>query len=124
MHNSILFIHSFQLGWFAHPIFSVEGNYPPIMISQIANNSMHQGRSESRLPTFSKEWIAKIRGSADFFGINYYTSRMVELSNGLEGRNPSFERDRNLKETVTSDFKPSSLFWLYSYPKGLGDVLR
>lgn len=58
-----------QLGWFTNPIFNSEGNYPAIMISKVANNSMKEGRTSSRLPTFSKEWIDKIRGSADFLGI-------------------------------------------------------
>lgn len=52
------------------------------MISQIGNNSMLEGRPESRLPTFSKEWIDKIRASADFFGMNYYTSRFAEAISG------------------------------------------
>lgn len=59
----------FQIGWFSHPIFSSEGNYPAVMISKVANNSMQEGRAWSRLPTFTKEWIDKIRGSADFLGI-------------------------------------------------------
>ncbi|XP_055306786.1 lactase-like protein, partial [Sitodiplosis mosellana] len=29
----------FSLGWMAHPIFGSAGGYPPIMITQIANNS-------------------------------------------------------------------------------------
>lgn len=94
------------------------------MISKIANNSKHEGRPSSRLPTFSKEWIDKIRGSADFFGINYYTSRYVEEPAVPTGENPSHDRDRNLENIVKPEFKPSVLQWLYSYPKGLGDVLR
>lgn len=86
---------------------------------------MHEGRSEFRLPTLSKEWIKKIRDSADFLGFNYYTSRFVEWSNGSVGRNPSYERDQNLKEIVVRpEFKSTGLFWLRSYPKGLGDLLR
>lgn len=117
------FIQSFQLGWFAHPIFS-EGNYPAVMISLVGNNSIHEGRSASRLPTFSEEWIAKIRGSADFFGINYYTSVFVNWSNGSEEKNPSYQRDRGTHEFFNSESKPSILGWLKSYPKGLGDILR
>lgn len=96
------------------------------MIARIGNNSMHEGRPKSRLPTFSKEWIAKIRGSADFFGVNYYTSQFAEAINKSVGRNPSFERDRHIKNNFSyrPEFKSSMLYWLKSYPKGLGDLLR
>lgn len=39
------------------------------MRADIANNSIHEGRPRSRLPTFSQEWIEKIRGSSDFLGL-------------------------------------------------------
>lgn len=94
------------------------------MISKIANNSKQEGRPSSRLPTFSKEWIDKIRGSADFLGINYYTSRFLEDPAEPTGKDPSHDRDRNLENIVKPEYKPSVLHWLFSYPKGLGDVLR
>ena len=94
------------------------------MKSLVDANSREEGRLYSRLPTFSKEWIDKIRGAADFLGLNYYTSRYVEISKEPMGKSPSMERDRNLKELVKPDFKPSASDWLYSYPKGLGDLLR
>lgn len=94
------------------------------MRTQIDNNSRKEGFSTSRLPRFSKEWIDKIRGSADFLGLNYYTSRYAEIPNEPIGDSPSFERDRNVKEIVKPDFKPSASAWLFSYPKGLGDILR
>lgn len=94
------------------------------MISKIANNSRLEGRPTSRLPTFSKKWIEKIRGASDFLGIQYYTSRYVEEPAVPTGKNPSHDRDRNLENIVRPEFKKSVLHWLYSYPKGLGDVLR
>lgn len=94
------------------------------MINQIANNSISEGRSWSRLPTFSKQWINEIRGSADFMGLNYYTSRYVKESDVPMGPNPSFVRDSNLKPTVKPEWKRSTTLWNYSVPKGLGDILR
>lgn len=94
------------------------------MRSRIDYNSIEEGRLSSRLPTFSQEWIDKIRGSADFLGLNYYTSRYVEEANEPQGKTPSIENDRNLTDSVKPDFKPSASSWLYSYPKGLGDLLR
>lgn len=119
-------MHGFflQSGWFATPIFGDNGNYPPIMIEQISMNSIQEGRNSSRLPTFSKQWIELICGSADFLGVNYYTSRFVEERQKPKGLSPSFDRDRNLNFNVKKEWKQASSDWLYSVPYGLGDLLR
>ena len=52
----------FFLGWFADPIY--RGDYPECMRSRIGK----------RLPHFSAEDIALIKGSADYFGLNHYTT--------------------------------------------------
>lgn len=114
------------MGWTAHPIFSEKGNYPSVMINDIAVNSMREGRPWSRLPTFSDEWINLIRGSADFFGLNYYTSLIVEtpVHPDSVGESPSYERDRNLIIKIDPNWKPSASNWIYYVPQGLGDLLR
>lgn len=94
------------------------------MITQIASNSIREGRSWSRLPTFSDRWVKMLRGSADFLGLNYYSSRVVEIAPEPQGRSPSFTRDMNLKMTVKPEWKQSASDWLYSVPQGLGDILR
>lgn len=113
------------MGWLANPIFGKDGNYPSVMVQQIANNSLHEGRSRSRLPIFSENWIAKIRGSADFLGLNYYTSRVVDM-NGYEtiGQNPSIQRDRMYQRKIKNEWRHGHSDWLYSVPNGLGDILR
>lgn len=114
----------FRLGWFTHPIFSSEGGYPNIMVSQIKGNSLREGRGWSRLPELSPQWRKMIKGSADFLGLNYYTSRLVEARDKAEGANPSWERDTMLKFSISPDWKPSHSAWLYSVPQGVGDILR
>jgi|UniRef100_UPI00404B8299 beta-galactosidase len=52
--------HEFFLGWFADPIY--KGDYP---------ESMRAGVGE-RLPKFSDADLGVIRGSSDFFGLNFY----------------------------------------------------
>lgn len=94
------------------------------MITQIASNSIREGRSFSRLPVFSEKWIETIRGSADFLGLNYYTSRYVEMLEEPEGTSPSLYRDMMMKFTVKPEWKQSKSSWLYSVPSGLGDILR
>lgn len=94
------------------------------MISQIAKNSEQEGRLWSRLPKFSDNWIETIRGSSDFFGLNYYTSRYVEIPMKPIGDNPSISRDRMYERVVKPEWIQSGSEWLYSVPKGLGDILR
>lgn len=95
------------------------------MIAQIASNSIREGRDWSRLPMLSEQWIETIRGSADFFGLNYYTSRYVELVKETEDSNrPSFYQDTKLKYSVKPEWKKSKSSWLYSVPSGVGDILR
>ncbi|KAL4324606.1 hypothetical protein GQ457_11G028440 [Hibiscus cannabinus] len=53
----------FDLGWFMEPL--VRGQYPPIM----------QKLVKDRLPVFTEEDKELIKGSFDFIGLNYYTSR-------------------------------------------------
>lgn len=50
----------FFLGWFADPIY--RGEYPEVM----------RARLGARLPEFSDEDRARVRGSSDFFGLNHY----------------------------------------------------
>lgn len=66
----------FQLGWFAHPIFK-NGDYPDAMKWQVGNKSELQGSRDSRLPSFTDEDKAYIRGTADVFCINTYTTKVV-----------------------------------------------
>jgi len=52
----------FFLAWFTDPIY--KGEYPPTMRENLGE----------RLPTFTEEEKAYIKGSADFFGLNHYTT--------------------------------------------------
>lgn len=94
------------------------------MITQIASNSIREGRSWSRLPVFTQKWIDTIRGSADFLGINYYTSRYVDATDEPDAENPSIWRDVRIKYSVKPEWKQSKSPWLYSVPSGIGDLLR
>ncbi|KAJ3514699.1 hypothetical protein NLJ89_g2221 [Agrocybe chaxingu] len=55
-----------RLGWFADPIY--KGHYPASLKAMLGE----------RLPDFSAEEIAVVKGSSDFFGLNTYTSNLVQ----------------------------------------------
>ncbi|XP_055910676.1 myrosinase 1-like [Eupeodes corollae] len=67
------------------------------MVRDITRNSHEEGRFRSRLPSLDGEWKEIIRGSADFFGLNYYSSSLLELPSEPLGQSPSFERDLNVE---------------------------
>ena len=115
------------MGWLSHPIFSKSGGYPPVMVEAIASNSVREGRPWSRLPEMSPKIKAYIQGSADFLGLNYYTSRFVSMNNdssSIVAKNPSWEKDASLNSFIDPSWKRAKSTWLYSVPQGLGDILR
>ena len=66
----------FRLGFWASPIF--KGDFPEIVRDIIGNRSLAQGFESSRLPIFSMEEKTMLKGSADFFGLNMYTSDLAQ----------------------------------------------
>lgn len=67
----------------AHPIFN--GDYPEKVKYQIAKLSREQGYTTSRLCELSKSEINEIKGTADFFGWYYYSSRLVNKTDSPKG---------------------------------------
>jgi lactase-phlorizin hydrolase len=51
-----------QLGLYAHPVFSQKGDYPQLVKERVMRNSLVEGFRRSRLPEFTKEEIAYVRG--------------------------------------------------------------
>ncbi|KDR72614.1 hypothetical protein GALMADRAFT_252766 [Galerina marginata CBS 339.88] len=56
----------FRVGWFADPIY--KGHYPASLKEML----------KERLPDFSTEDLAVVKGSSDFFGLNTYTTDLVQ----------------------------------------------
>uniref|UniRef100_A0A3B4A4Y9 Uncharacterized protein n=1 Tax=Periophthalmus magnuspinnatus TaxID=409849 RepID=A0A3B4A4Y9_9GOBI len=112
---------AFTLGWFAWPVF-VTGDYPEVMRTFIeANSQKHGYTGESRLPFFSKDEPA-ILGTADFFALNFYTSRKV-TSAGARFDKLSMKSDQNVQEVLDPSWPISGVSWLAVVPDGLRKLL-
>lgn len=116
----------FDMGWFANPIFSEHGGYPKEMVDEINARSQREERPWSRLPEMSERLKNYIKGSADFLGFNYYSSRMVQLNSSDYDPNaePSWYSDSRIICTTKPDWKRAKSSWLYSVPEGLHDALK
>ncbi|XP_049766138.1 myrosinase 1-like [Schistocerca cancellata] len=108
----------FQMGIYAHPIYSAGGDYPAVVRERVDANSAAEGRPRSRLPSFTQEEVQYIRGSADFIGLNHYSTDFV--TSGVTGISPSKARDSGVitsyNEAVPWGFR-SLLNWIANeYP--------
>ncbi|KAG7503012.1 lactase-phlorizin hydrolase-like [Solea senegalensis] len=112
----------FMLGWFAHPIF-VDGDYPATLKAQIEEKRKECPLSEpARLPVFTPEEKKRIRGTADFLGLNHYTSRLVNNSDG--GCTPGPQAVGDFQAHVDPSWSSTASDWIYSAPWGLRRLLN
>ena len=79
----------FSIAWFADPVYF--GEYPASMRKQLGD----------RLPTFTPDEAALVRGSNDFYGMNHYTADYIRNKTGDP---PADDYRGNLE---TSDFSKS-----------------
>ncbi|GAV68235.1 LOW QUALITY PROTEIN: Glyco_hydro_1 domain-containing protein, partial [Cephalotus follicularis] len=84
---------------------------------------------KDRLPKFTEEEKKMVQGSADFIGINYYTTRYVKnIPIDLHASPVGFSQDEFAKVLAFKDGVPigppadGSMF-IYIYPQGLEDLL-
>ncbi|GAB4828121.1 hypothetical protein Ancab_035036 [Ancistrocladus abbreviatus] len=106
----------FSIGWFTETLFS--GDYPRSMRSLVGY----------RLPKFTAEQSKLVKGSYDFFGLNYYTSSYANPIPPQNSVNVSYTTDSNADLTSVDDNgkpigTPTQVSWLYIYPKGIEDLL-
>ncbi|KAJ8727485.1 hypothetical protein PYW07_001604 [Mythimna separata] len=114
-----------HLGMLAHPIFSEEGDYPPFVRERINNMSREQGYSRSRLPYFTDEEVKALRGSADFLGLNHYTTQLLSPS-PMEPtwQVPSLYHDTGVKMEADPLWRMPGPDWLFVYPPGLRKLVN
>jgi len=112
----------FFLGWFAHPIYHADGDYPPVMREYVDRKSKEQGLDESRLPTFTDEQREWVKGTSDFFGLNHYTTQIVESVE--TGGDPNYFNDKDAVETQDPEWEASGSSWLKMVPWGIRGILN
>ncbi|XP_047525158.1 myrosinase 1-like [Pieris napi] len=113
-----------HVGWYAHPIFSSEGNYPPELIQLVDEKSRHQNYSRSRLPKFTQAEVDHIKGTADFFGLNHYTTYLLSMAEKEVGQIPSHENDVGIVRVQNPKWPSmSSSNWLKVVPFGFRRLL-
>lgn len=111
---------AFHLDFFAKPIF-IDGDYPEVVKSQVAFMSKKQGYASSRLPEFTEEEKRMIKGTADFFAVQYYTARLVRHQENKE-RELGFLQDVEIK--LLADPSWVNLDWIYVVPWGIRKLLK
>ncbi|NWI84755.1 LPH hydrolase, partial [Pitta sordida] len=112
----------FYLGWFAHPIFK-NGDYSEVMKTRILERSLAQGLTQSRLPEFTDEEKQRIKGTYDYFGLNYYTTALTyDLS--FPKSVQSYDSDRGVAAVADRSWLDSGSTWLKVTPFGFRKILR
>ncbi|XP_050974977.1 LOW QUALITY PROTEIN: lactase/phlorizin hydrolase [Labeo rohita] len=104
----------FMIGWFAHPVFN--GDYSDIMKNRIRERSLAAGRPQSRLPEFTPEEIARIKGTHDYFGFNHYTSVLAFYVDF--GNQEHYDADRGAVIIRDRTWLESGSDWLNINPVG------
>ncbi|XP_045690499.1 cytosolic beta-glucosidase-like [Phyllostomus hastatus] len=106
---------AFHLDFFAKPIF-VDGNYPEVVKTQVASMSQKQGYPSSRLPQFTEEEKRMIKGTVDFFAVQYYSSLLVKHQENHKG-------ELGILQDAEIEIFPDpcwiSLDWVYVVPWGI-----
>ncbi|KAE8023153.1 hypothetical protein FH972_008889 [Carpinus fangiana] len=108
----------FQLGWFVEPL--IFGDYPKSMRSRVG----------SRLPEFSKSEAARLKGSLDFVGINYYTT-FYARHNSSSVIGVLLNDSVADSGAITLPFKDgkaigdkANSIWLYIVPQGIRNLMN
>eukprot|EP00058_Branchiostoma_floridae_P012220 XP_002597708.1 hypothetical protein BRAFLDRAFT_77388 [Branchiostoma floridae] len=115
----------FHMGWFAHPIF-LNGDYPDVMKEYVAKRSAEEGLAKSRLPEFTAEEKAMLKGTADFLGLNYYTARLTSAlsAEGLSKPDLLDEEDGDVHVGTHPDWPAPGIFFINVVPWGFRKVLN
>lgn len=83
------------------------------MKEEVAKRSKMEGFARSRLPAFTPEEVAYIRGTYDYFALNHYTTEYVEDAGVAMTGKPSVEKDARIMRWANSSWSNSASTWLH-----------
>jgi beta-glucosidase len=103
----------FSISWFADPVYF--GHYPASMVKQLGD----------RLPTFTPEESALVKGSNDFYGMNHYTANYIKHKTGPADVDDFLGNLETLFIAKNGDNigPETQSFWLRPNPQGFRDLL-
>ncbi|XP_056632045.1 myrosinase 1-like [Diorhabda sublineata] len=112
----------FTFGMYANPIFI--GDYPSIVKDSIEKRSLAQGFSKSRLPEFSDEEIKYIKGTADFLGLNQYSTSYVKATVNADPTGMGYDFDPEVDSWYDETWETGASPWLSVVPWGIKKMLQ
>ncbi|XP_061440379.1 beta-klotho [Rhineura floridana] len=108
----------FEIAWFSDPIFKT-GDYPAAMREYLAYKNS-KGLSGSSLPYFTNEEKKLVKGAADFYALNHFTTRFV-IHESKNGSRYDFDQDVQFLQDITCLNSPSRSAVV---PSGLRKILN
>lgn len=82
------------------------------MKERIAYRSTLEGFAKSRLPQFTSEQVSYIRGTADFLGVNHYTSDIILAIQEPAVSDPSYHFDKGYNTYKDESWPGAASDWL------------
>ncbi|KAK5638801.1 hypothetical protein RI129_013096 [Pyrocoelia pectoralis] len=114
----------FEFGMYAHPIYTPEGDFPEIVKKIVASRSIAEGFTESRLPSFTPEEVSYIRGTYDFFGLNYYCTLYVVNTLPIAIGLPSYDKDIGIATFSDPNWFTGTKDYFNNVPWGFRKMLK
>jgi beta-glucosidase len=104
----------FTIAWFADPVY--RGAYPASMAAQLGD----------RLPRFTDDEAALVKGSNDYYGMNHYTADYVKHNAGPAPREDAAGNLSLLKANKAGQSigPETQSVWLRPHPAGFRKLLR
>lgn len=104
----------FAISWFADPIYL--GKYPDSMRKQLG----------SRLPEFTPEEVALVKGSNDFYGMNHYCAHYIKHKEGEPDIDDHAGHLDILQQNKAGEWigPETQSTWLRPYPLGFRKLIK
>lgn len=114
----------FQLGLFAHPVY-VNGDFPEVVKRLVANHSAAVNIT-SRLPILTVQQQNLINGTADYFGLNHYTTVLAQANDMYRGNKTEqkYNADQNLVKKHRDSWPLTGAYGFRKVPWGIRKLLK